>query len=289
MPHEAGELAREAPAELLDGRIPFALADLPVLCPLRGGPEALPRQAAPEEMQQHVAYALQVVPAARLQAVVHVEARVAHRARHALPPRGAGYVLVGLRVPEPLRQAEVHDVDAVAPWAQAREEVVRLDVAVHDAAGVHALDAVQHLLRQQQHGPEAETPAAAAEELLERGAQQLHDHGVVLALHAVPAHAGHAAAAREAAVELRLGEELAALLGVDPLELHGNLVAHDPVEARKHFAVGAGADHLPDLEPAADQLGARRRAVRGRLLLLLIVRSACLALVALFLLSHARL
>ena len=106
-----------------------------------GGKEwHLPGQGAAQEVQQHVAERLDVVPPALLDAEVGVNAGVARSACEVFV-LAVGDVDVGLRVPVLLGQAKIDDVDLVGPLAQAHEEVVGLDVAVDEALGVHVLDA----------------------------------------------------------------------------------------------------------------------------------------------------
>ena len=84
-PRGSGGVARQRAREdcrgHLDGRGHLLLADLLVLLLLGGGLEALPRQAAPQEVHQHVAQRLDVVPPALLDAQVRVDARIPRRAR----------------------------------------------------------------------------------------------------------------------------------------------------------------------------------------------------------------
>ena len=53
---------REPLAQLLNGRSLLLLADLLVLLLLRGRLEALPGQAAAQEVEQHVCERLEVIP-----------------------------------------------------------------------------------------------------------------------------------------------------------------------------------------------------------------------------------
>jgi len=48
------------------------------------------------------------------------------------------------------------------------------------------------LISKQQHSLELEFPAAKGKEILEAGAEQIHDHHIVVSLHTKPAHKGHA-------------------------------------------------------------------------------------------------
>ncbi len=97
--------------------------------------EALPGEAASEEVHQHVAQRLHVIAAGLFDAQVGFDTGVA---------RGAGELLVfpirdvhvGARVPALLRQAEIDKVHHVAALAQAHQEVVRLDALMDEVVTV---------------------------------------------------------------------------------------------------------------------------------------------------------
>ena len=180
------ELVGVAAAQQLDGGGHLLLRDPVVLLLLRLPLEALPWQGAPEEVDENVADRLQVVPAALLEAEVCVRAAVASRAGEVLA-LFVGDVLVRLRVAVLLCEAEVDDVDVVALLARAHEEVVRLDVAVQEAFRVDELHAADHLVGQHERRLQREFSPAEAEQVFERGPEEVDDHDVVVALHAVPA------------------------------------------------------------------------------------------------------
>ena len=139
-----GELGRtgKAFAQVLDGRGLLLLADLLVLLLVGGRLQALPGQAAAQEVHEDVAQGLEVVAARLLAAEVGVDAHVARGAgqRLALPVRD---VLLGLGVAVLLGHAEVDDVDDVGRLGvgSADEEVVGLDVAVDQVLFVDRLHA----------------------------------------------------------------------------------------------------------------------------------------------------
>ena len=139
-------------------------------------------------------------------------------------------VEVGLGVPVLLGETEVDHVDLVAPLANAHEEVVGLDVAVDEALGVDVLDAADELVGEQEDGLEGELAVAEVEEILEGGAEEVEDHGVVVTLGAEPSDERNADAASERLVDAGLILELR-VLGLDGLKLDGNLLAGDDVGA----------------------------------------------------------
>jgi hypothetical protein len=139
-------------------------------------------------------------------------------------------VEVGLGVPVLLGETKVDHVDLVAPLADAHEEVVGLDVTVNEALGVNVLDAADELVGEQEDGLEGEFAVAEVEEILERGAEKVEDHGVVVTLGAEPSDERNADAASERLVDTGLILELR-VLGLDGLKLDGDLLAGDDVGA----------------------------------------------------------
>jgi hypothetical protein len=129
-----------------------------------------------------------------------------------------------------LGQTEVDHVDLVAALADAHEEVVRLDVAVDERLGVDVLDAGDELVGEEQDRLQRELAVAEVEQVLEGGAEEVQDHGIVVALGAEPAHKGNADAAGEGLVDAGLVLELR-VLGLDALELDGDLLTGDDVGA----------------------------------------------------------
>jgi hypothetical protein len=127
-----------------------------------------------------------------------------------------------------LGQTEIDNVDLVAALANAHEEVVGLDVTVDERLGVDVLDAGDELVGEQQDGLQRELAVAEVEEIFQRRAEQVQDHGVVVALGAEPAHKGNADTAGERLVDAGLILELR-VLGLDALELDGDLLARDDV------------------------------------------------------------
>lgn len=137
-------------------------------------------------------------------------------------------VEVRLGVAVLLGETKVNHVDLVSTLAYAHEEVVGLDVAVDKRLCVDVLDAGDELVGEQQDRLERELAVAEVEEVLERGAEQVQDHGIVVALCSKPADERDADAASERLVDTGLIFELG-VLGLDALELDGNLLARDDV------------------------------------------------------------
>ena len=143
------ELGGEALAEHVYGGGEFLFHDALVLLVLVLGLEVLPGERAAQEVHHDVAQGLQVVAATLLDAQMGVDRGVA---------RGAGEVLVFFLLDVDaiftvaLGQAEVDYVDLVPALADAHEEVIWLYIAMQEVALVHVLDALQHLVRQHEHG-----------------------------------------------------------------------------------------------------------------------------------------
>ena len=87
------------------------------------------------------------------------------------------------------------------------------------------------LIGQEEDGLEAELPVAEVEQVLEGRAEQIDDHGVVVALSAEPPHKGYTDTAREGLKDLGLIFELG-VLGLDGLELDGDFLARDDVDTK---------------------------------------------------------
>ena len=139
-------------------------------------------------------------------------------------------VEVSLRIAVLLGQTEIDHVDLVATLANAHEKVVGLDIAVDEGLGVDVLDAGNELIGEQENGLERELAVAEVEKIFERRAEQIKDHGVVVALGAEPAHEGNTDTASERLVDAGFILKLR-VLSLDTLELDSNLLARDDVSA----------------------------------------------------------
>lgn len=86
------------------------------------------------------------------------------------------------------------------------------------------------MIGKEEDGLEAEFPMAEVKQILERWTEEIDDHGVVVALGAIPPNERNADAASEGLVDLGLVLELR-MLGLDRFELDGDLLAGDDVYA----------------------------------------------------------
>ena len=158
-----------------------------------------------------------------------VDAGIAGRASQVLvlPVRN---VEVGLGVTVLLGQTKVDDIDLVATLADAHEEVVRLDVTMDEGLGVNVLDAGDELVGKEEHSLQGELAVAEVEKVLEGRTEQVQNHGVVVTLGTEPTDEGNADTTSEGLVDTGFIFELR-MLGLDALELDGNLLSGDDVGA----------------------------------------------------------
>jgi hypothetical protein len=135
-----------------------------------------------------------------------------------------------------LGQTEIDHVDLVAALADAHEEIVRLDITVDEGLGVDVLNAGNELVGEEKHSLQGELAVAEVEEILQGRAEQVQDHGVVVALSTEPAHEWDTDTASEGLVDASFIFELR-MLGLDALELDGDLLTGDDVGAYTLSAV----------------------------------------------------
>ena len=62
------------------------------------------------------------------------------------------------------------------------QEIMRLDITMQNSSAVYILKPINHLHRTKQYGHLAKATVAFDEELLQREAQQIHDHDVIIAV-----------------------------------------------------------------------------------------------------------
>lgn len=154
-------------------------------------------------------------------------------------------VEVSLGISVLLGKAEVNNIDLVATLADAHEEVVGLDIAVNERLGVDVLNAGDELIGKQQDSLQRKLAVAEVEKILQTGAKEIKDHGVVITLGAEPADEGNANATGERLVNAGLILKLG-MLGLDALELDGNLFTGDDVGAEVNITERARADLATD-------------------------------------------
>ena len=154
-------------------------------------------------------------------------------------------VEMGLGVTVLLGQTKINDIDLVSTLADAHEEIVGLDITVDEGLGVDVLDAGDELVSQEEDGLQGELAVAEVEEILQAGAEQVEDHGIVVTLGAEPADEGDTDTTSKGLVDTGLIFELR-VLGLDALELDGNLLARDDVGSEVDVTEGAAPDLTAD-------------------------------------------
>lgn len=239
-----GKLVGEAAAKNLGGSGHLLLHDTVVLLLLSSSLEALPRERAAAEIEHDVAKRLHIITARLLNAKMGVNRGITGSAGQVLV-LSVRNVEVGLGISVLLGEAEINNVDLVATLADTHEEVVGLDVAVDEGFSMDILDAGDELISQKQDSLQRELAVAEVEEILQAGAEEVEDHGVVITLGAEPADEGNANATGEGLVDAGLILKLG-VLGLDALKLDGNLFTGDDVSAEVNITERARADLATD-------------------------------------------
>lgn len=144
-----------------------------------------------------------------------------------------------------LGKTKVDHVDLVTTLADAHQEVVGLDVAVNERLGVDVLDAGDELVRQQKDGLERELPVAEVEKILQTGSEKVQDHGIVVTLGSEPTDERDTNTTSEGLVDTSLIFKLG-VLGLDALELDGDLFSGDDVGAQVNVTERSGTDLAAD-------------------------------------------
>lgn len=150
-----------------------------------------------------------------------------------------------------LRQTEINDIDLIATFPDTHQEVIRFDIAVDEGLGMDILDSADQLIGKQEHGLQGELSVTEIEEVLQAGAQEVDDHGVVVTFSAVPADKGNADTTGKRFVDAGFIFKLG-MFGLDGLELDGDFLARDDVGAEIDVTEGAGANFASDAVFVAD-------------------------------------
>jgi len=116
---------------------------------------------------------------------------------------------------------------------------------------VHKLDSRNHLFTEHAYSLETKFAAAVLEKLLETGAENLHDHGLVVTFDSVPINVRNTGSAAQEPIELVLVLQLGKL-GLNGLEFNCNSLFRLNVFSFVDLSEGAGADFLHQLPVLAD-------------------------------------
>lgn len=154
-------------------------------------------------------------------------------------------VEMGLGVAVFLGQAKVNDIDLVASLPDAHEEVVGLDIAVDEGLGMDVLDARDELVGEEKDRLQGELPVAEVEEVLQARPEQVENHGIVVTFRSKPADEGDSDTTSERLVDAGFVFELG-MLGLDALELDGDLLSGDDVGSKVDVTERARSDLAPD-------------------------------------------
>jgi len=198
---EYSKLVGETSAEEVGRRSHLLFHDTIVFLLLGGSLEALPWESTAEEIHEDVCEGFKVITTSLFDAQVGVDRSVASGTSQVLV-LAVRDVQVGLWVAEFLCETKVNNVDLVATFANAHQEVVGLDVTMNEVARVDILNARDQLVSEQEHSLEAELAVAEVEQVLKGRAEQVKHHGVVVALCAEPPDEWNADTASEGLVNL---------------------------------------------------------------------------------------
>ena len=144
-----------------------------------------------------------------------------------------------------LSQTEIDNVDLFVTLSDSHEEVVGLDVTMDEGLGVDVLDTRDGLVGQGQDGLQRELAVAGLEQVLQAGSEEIETHDVVFTPGSEPVCAGDSDTAGQRLVDTGLIIELG-VLGLDGLELDGDLLAGDDVGAEMDVAATAAANLAAD-------------------------------------------
>lgn len=161
------------------GRVELASSNLSQLLLMAVALDALPGQPALQEVDPDEAQRLQVVPSRLLPAHVGEDGGEARCAYHGPlgaavhPPRdeASGQLLC---------MTEINEEDLSLMLVQAHHEVGGADVTVHKVVTMHVRDNGQHLVNQLQDRLQRKLEVALSKQVLQSGAQQLHQHHAVV-------------------------------------------------------------------------------------------------------------
>jgi len=238
-----GKLGGASLAECGDGDGLLLFHNQLVLLGGRLGLESLPGETSLEEVDQHVADGLEIIPSGLFDSQVVIDGGVPGGSgqRSAL---ALGNVLEGSGVPVSLGQTEIDAVNKVTVTAATvGDKIGGLDIAMDQVAGVHEFDALEHLVGDHEHGLEGESSAAFVELVLEGGTEEVHDHEIVGILGSKVVDLGETGGVLQFTVDLVFVTQLRTP-GAVLFELDGDL-----------FAIGADSEVDVPKGPSADAFG----------------------------------
>jgi hypothetical protein len=154
-------------------------------------------------------------------------------------------VEVGLGVAVLFGKTEVDDVDLVSTLANTHQEIVGLDITVNEGLGMDVLDARNQLVSKKEDCLQRKLSVAEVEKILQTGAKEIQDHGIVVTLGSEPTNEGNTNSTGEGLVDAGFIFKLR-VLGLDRLKLDSNLLTGDDVSAEVNITKGTGTDLATD-------------------------------------------
>lgn len=91
-----------------------------------------------------------------------------------------------LGISVPFRQAEIDYVNNVLFLSMANEEIIRLHVSMNEVIVVQELKSLDHLVSNHKSSFYCEFALAEVEGVFQTRTEQVHDHGVIVALDTKP-------------------------------------------------------------------------------------------------------
>jgi len=245
-----GELVGEASAENFSWGGHLLLHDTVVLLLLGSSFQTLPWKRATAEVEHNISKRLHIITTRLLDTQVSVDGGITSSTSQVLVLT-VWDVEVSLGVTVLLGQTEIDNVDLVSTLADTHEEVVRLDITVDEGLGVDVLDAGDELIGEEKDSLQGELSVAEVEEILQARSEKVENHSIVVTLSTEPADKWDADTTSKGLVDASLILQLW-VLGLDRLQLNGNLLARDDVGSEVDITETSTTDLTTDAVFVAD-------------------------------------
>ena len=205
---EDAKLGRESTTQDICGSGHLLLHDTIVHLLLRSSLETLPGKGTSKEMYQDVSKRFEIIATSLLDTQVRVDGDVTGSSSGVLVLLVRD-VNIGPGVKELLGETEINDVDLMVTPSDAHEEVVRFNIAVNEMSRVNIFDTRNlwqkgvrkenskrrgdkghQLISKEENGLETKFAVTEAEKILQRGPEEIKNHGVVVGFCAKPPDKG---------------------------------------------------------------------------------------------------
>mmetsp|Transcript_62608 Transcript_62608/g.146940 ORF Transcript_62608/g.146940 Transcript_62608/m.146940 type:complete len:304 (+) Transcript_62608:724-1635(+) len=180
----------------------------------------LPGEIATAEVDEDVTNRFKVITATLLDTPMRVDADIPCGTCQ-LTVVAERNVLIGSRIPIPLSQTEVNDVDIASFLLNSHKKILGLDVSMKKPARMDILYCVNHLLANGSDGLVRELTVTVVKQVLKGRAQEINHHDVVVPLDSIPVHCRNLHTVGDQLVELGL-EHKQRMLGLYKFELNGD-------------------------------------------------------------------